>query len=51
MAATDFAAIERDLTAAFARRLEQRRRTNRRIRIGLLTVALAGVFHRRVAQR
>ncbi len=44
MAATDFAAIERDLTAAFARRLEHRRRTNRRIRIGLLTVALAGVF-------
>jgi hypothetical protein len=44
MTATDFGAIERDLTAAFARRLETRRRTNSRIRIALLTLAVAGVF-------
>lgn len=44
MTATDFAAIERHLTAAFARRLEQRRRMSRRIRTGLLTVALAGAL-------
>lgn len=44
MAATDFAAIERDLMAAFTRRLEQRRRTTSRLRTGLLIVALAGAF-------
>jgi hypothetical protein len=44
MTGTDFGAIERDLTAAFARRLERRRRTNGRIRTALLTLAVAGVF-------
>lgn len=41
---TNFNAIERDLTAAYARRLEIRRRTNRRLRTALLAVALAGAF-------
>ena len=41
---TDFEAIERDLTIALGRRLETRRRTNRRIRTALLTVAVAGAF-------
>ena len=44
MAATDFAAIERDLTTAVACLLERRRRRNSRIRTGLLTLALAGAF-------
>lgn len=41
---TDFNTIERDLTAAYARRLEIRRRTNRRLRTVLLAAALAGAF-------
>lgn len=44
MSATNFAAIEGDLIAAFARTLERRRRTNSRIRAALLTLALAGAF-------
>ena len=44
MSATDFDAIERDLTAAFARRLEKRRRRTGRLRMALVTVALAGAF-------
>jgi hypothetical protein len=44
MPATDFAAIERELTAAFTRRLEKRRRTNGRLRTALLTTVLAGAF-------
>ena len=44
MTGTDFGAIERDLKAAFARRLERRRRTNGRIRTALLTLAVAGIF-------
>jgi hypothetical protein len=44
MSATDFDAIERDLTAAFARRLARRRRTNSRLRAAVLTLALAGAF-------
>jgi hypothetical protein len=44
MGATDFGAIERDLTAAFARRLERRKRSNGRMRMALLTLALAGAF-------
>lgn len=44
MSATNFAAIESDLIAAFARTLERRRRTNSRIRAALLTLAVAGAF-------
>lgn len=44
MPATDFAAIEGDLIAAFARTLDRRRRTNSRIRAALLTLALAGAL-------
>jgi hypothetical protein len=44
MPATDFAAIEGDLIAAFARTLDKRRRTNSRIRAALLTLVLAGAF-------
>lgn len=41
---TDFDAIARDLSDALGRRLERRRRTNRRLRTALLTVAVAGAF-------
>ena len=41
---TDFDAIARDLTHALGRRLETRRRTNRRLRAALLTLAAAAVF-------
>ena len=44
MTATDFGAIERDLTAAFTRRLATHRRTKGRIRTALLTLAVAGAF-------
>lgn len=44
MTATDFGAIERDLTAAFARKLENRRRTNSRVRTALLAIAVTGAF-------
>jgi hypothetical protein len=41
---TDLDAIGRDLTLALGRRIEQRRRSSRRVRIVALVVAAAGAF-------
>lgn len=41
---TDFDLIGHDLTIAFSRRLEARRRSTRRLRIALVAVAVTGAF-------